>query len=73
MSGQAITGSLWVDPEAFTLIQAELHVPAALMAAPDETASGELKITMAVEKADVAAVQLPTVPAGGEAQPSAMP
>ena len=70
---QVITGTIWVDPEAFALIKAELHVPAALLAAPDEPASGEVKVTLNVEKADVPAVQLPAAPAGGEVQPTAMP
>jgi len=70
---QVIIGTIWVDPEAFALIKAELYVPAALLAAPDEPASGELKVTLNVEKADVPAVQLPAAPAGGELQPTAMP
>ena len=59
---QAITGTIWVDPEAFALIKAELHVPAALLAATDESTTGELKVTLNVEKADVPAVQLPAAP-----------
>ncbi len=56
---QAITGSLWFDKESFALVQVELHVPAALLSAPEESASGELKITLEAQKADVPAITVP--------------
>jgi hypothetical protein len=70
---QAITGTIWVDPDAFAIIKTELHVPAALLAATDKPTTGELKVTLNVEKADVPAVKLPAAPAGGEVQPTATP
>lgn len=59
VSGQTITGSFWKDPQTNTLLAAELHVPAALLSAPDDPQSGELIITLKVEKAIVASISLP--------------
>jgi hypothetical protein len=59
---QIISGSLWY--ESHTLVQVELHIPAALFAADPSTASGELKITLDAQKKDMPPVILPTTPAG---------
>jgi hypothetical protein len=40
-------------------MQAELHIPAALISTPDQPQSGELTITLKTEKADVPPVTLP--------------
>jgi hypothetical protein len=57
---QVITGTLWFEPQADALIQAELHIPAALISTPDRPQSGELTITLNTEKADVSPVTLPS-------------
>jgi hypothetical protein len=54
-----ITGSLWFDMESHALVQVELHVPAALLSVSDESASGELKITLEAQKADIPAMTVP--------------
>ena len=60
--GQKITGSLWYESHA--LVQVELHIPAALLDPTQPAVQGELKITLAAQKASVPPVILPTPPAG---------
>ena len=66
--GQKITGSLWY--ESHTLVQVELHIPAALLDLTKPAAQGELKITLEAQKASVPPVILPTPPAGTGPQPT---
>jgi hypothetical protein len=73
LGGQTITGTLWEEPQADALVQAELHVPAALLSPPDKPQSGEVKITFKAEKADVPSVKLPAAPAAGAVQPTTTP
>jgi hypothetical protein len=61
---QTITGTIWFEPQADALVQAELHVPAALMTDPSSPQKGELKITLNAQKADVPPVSLPAAPSG---------
>lgn len=58
---QTITGSLWY--ESHTLVQVELHIPAALFDPDTLAAQGERKITLEVQKTAVPPVMLPTLPA----------
>ena len=72
--GQKITGSLWYESHA--LVQVELHIPAALLDPTQPAAQGELKITLAAQKASVPPVILPTPPAltgGPTAGPQSTP
>ncbi len=64
VEGQSITGAIWFEPQADALVQAELHVPAALLSPPDKPQLGEVKITLNAQKADIAPVSLPAAPAG---------
>jgi len=64
VDGQKISGTIWEEPEQDALVQAELHIPAALLSAPDQPRTGEMKITLAAKKVDVAPVTLPPAPAG---------
>lgn len=50
---QPITGALWYEPSTHSLIQAELHVPAALDSDPETPESGEILITLSTEKVEV--------------------
>jgi len=72
VEGGAITGSLWYEPQANALVKAELHVPAAIYDVTDKSPTGELKITLDTQKADVPMVTLPSAPAA-TAEPSATP
>jgi hypothetical protein len=60
--GQKITGSLWY--ESHTLVQVELHIPAALLDPTKPAAQGELKITLETQKVSGSPVILPTPQAG---------
>jgi hypothetical protein len=53
---QEITGSLWYEPQTGALVKAELNVPAVLY---DESLSGQVKISLDTQKAQVAAIALP--------------
>jgi hypothetical protein len=64
VDGQKISGTIWEEPEQDALVQAELHIPAALLSAPDQPRTGEMKITLTAKKVDVAPVTLPPAPAG---------
>lgn len=68
VGSQIITGNLWYETQVHALVQVELHIPAALAGDPAKpAASGELKITLSVQKADVQPVALPAPPAGTSA------
>lgn len=72
VGGQSISGTIWFEPQADALVQAELTVPAVLLSDPDNPQQGELKITLNAQKADVPSVALPSPPtsvAGGTATP----
>jgi hypothetical protein len=62
VEGQVISGTLWEEPQSDALVQAELHVPGALLSPPDQPQPGELKIMLKAQKADVPAVVLPPAP-----------
>jgi hypothetical protein len=62
VDNQVISGTLWEEPQSDALIQAELHVPGALMSDPDQPLPGELKIVLKAQKADVPPVTLPPAP-----------
>jgi hypothetical protein len=64
VDGQKISGTLWEEPKTDALVQAELHVPAALLSSPDKPMNGELKVNLQAQKADVTPVTLPSSPAG---------
>jgi hypothetical protein len=59
VDGQKISGTLWEEPQADALVQAELHIPAALLSPPDQPLSGEMLITLKAQKKDVAPLVLP--------------
>ena len=59
---QVISGTLWEEPQSDALVQAELHVPGALLSDPAQPEKGELKIVLKAQKADVPAVVLPPAP-----------
>ncbi len=59
VNGQTITGTLWEEPQADALVQAELHIPAALLSAPSQPQAGEMLITLKAHKADIAPAVLP--------------
>ena len=72
VENQNISGTLWEEIETDALVQAELHVPGALLSTPNHPQSGELKITLTAQKADIAPISLPAAPsAAGEATPAA--
>jgi hypothetical protein len=72
VDNQTISGNLWEETQSDALIQAELHIPAALLSEPNQPEPGELKIVLKAQKADVPAITLPAAPVG-TAQPSATP
>jgi len=72
VDNQTISGNLWEETQSDALIQAELHIPGALLSDPDQPEPGELKIVLNTQKADVPAITLPAAPVG-TAQPSATP
>jgi hypothetical protein len=72
VDNQTISGTLWEEPQSDALIQAELHIPGALLSDPDQPQSGELKIVLHTQKADVPAVTLPAAQTG-TVQPPATP
>ena len=72
VDGQVITGSLWYEPQSDSLVQAELHVPAAIYDVTNKSPTGELKINLDTQKADVPLVTLPSAPIA-TAEPSATP
>jgi hypothetical protein len=59
VSGSKIIGTIWKDPQSNALVQAELHIPAALLNSPQEPGAGEMVITLNAQKADVKAITLP--------------
>jgi len=59
VDGQKISGTLWEEPQADALVQAELHIPAALLSPPGQPLPGEMLITLKAQKKDVAPVVLP--------------
>ncbi|MDR3575698.1 MAG: hypothetical protein P4L50_17700 [Anaerolineaceae bacterium] len=62
VDNQVISGTLWEEPQSDALVQAELHVPGALLSPPDQPQPGELKITLKAQKVDVPLVTLPPAP-----------
>ncbi|HMD89893.1 MAG TPA: hypothetical protein VKF38_12085 [Anaerolineaceae bacterium] len=62
LENQVISGTLWEEPQSDALVQAELHVPGALLSSPDQPQPGELKITLKAQKVDVPLVTLPPAP-----------
>jgi hypothetical protein len=63
VTGQTISGTIWFEPKADALIQAELTVPAGLFGDPSQAQQGELKITLKTKAADVPPVTLPSASA----------
>jgi hypothetical protein len=59
VDGQMIAGTIWEEPQTDALVQAELHIPAALLSPPDQPLEGEMKITLEAHKADIAIISLP--------------
>jgi hypothetical protein len=59
VAGQSITGTILFEPLADALVQAELHVPVALLSDPGKPQQGELKIMLNAQKADIPLVSLP--------------
>jgi hypothetical protein len=59
ISGSKIYGTIWKDPRIIALVQAELHVPAALLSSPDDPQTGELVISLKVHTASVEPISLP--------------
>jgi hypothetical protein len=72
VDNQTISGTLWEEPQSDALIQAELHIPGALLSDPDQPEPGELKIVLSAQKADVPTITLPAAQVG-TVQPSATP
>ena len=70
IEGQAISGTIWFEPQTDALVQAELHVPAALLGSPDSSQAGELEITLTAQKAAVPSVTLPEAPTEDAATPT---
>ncbi|HMD89314.1 MAG TPA: hypothetical protein VKF38_09145 [Anaerolineaceae bacterium] len=68
VDNQTISGSLWEEPQSDALLQAELHIPGALLSDPSQPQTGELKIELKAQKANVQPLTLPAAPAG-TAQP----
>jgi hypothetical protein len=64
VAGQSVTGTIWFEPQADALVQAELHIPAALLSDPDQAQQGELKVTLNAQKSDIPLVTLPNASAG---------
>ena len=62
VENQVISGTLWEEPQSDALVQAELHVPGALLSDPAQPEKGELKIMLKAQKADVPAIVLPPAP-----------
>ena len=62
VQNQVISGTLWEEPQSDALVQAELHVPGALLSDPAQPEKGELKIMLKAQKADVPAIVLPPAP-----------
>jgi hypothetical protein len=58
VDGETITGTIWEEPQADALVQAELHIPAALLSAPDQPQPGEMIIILKAQKAEVNPVTL---------------
>jgi hypothetical protein len=56
ISGERVFGTIWKDSQTSALIQAEIHVPAALLSTPDAPLSGEMLITLNVQKAEIQAI-----------------
>jgi hypothetical protein len=63
IDGQSISGTIWFEPQADALVQAELHIPASLLSDPTQPQKGELKISLNAQKANVPLVSLPAAPA----------
>ena len=57
-AGQPISGTIWFEPRADALVQAELSVPGALYGSP----GGQLKITLKAQKASISPLKLPDIP-----------
>jgi hypothetical protein len=55
---QQITGMLWYNTHS--LVQAELHIPAALDSNPEKPVSGEIVISLKAQQAKVAPIVLPS-------------
>lgn len=64
VGGQSISGTIWFEPQADALVQAELHVPAVLLSNPEDPQKGEILITLNAQKADVPPLTLPDAPDG---------
>jgi len=56
---QPISGTIWFEPKADALIQAELTVPAALLGSSGQT--GVLKISLNTQQASIPLVKLPDI------------
>lgn len=72
IDNQVISGTLWEEPQSDALIQADLHVPGALLSDPGQPQPGELHIVLKVQKADVPAITLPPAPPA-TAEPTTAP
>lgn len=69
VDGQAITGSLWFEPQANALVKAELIVPEEIYHSTEKSLQAQLKISLDAQKADVPFIKLPEAPP----QPTAIP
>ena len=59
INGQTLSGTIWFEPKADALIQADLSVPAALLGG--KTQAGVLKISLKTQQANIPAVKLPDI------------
>ena len=59
IGGEEVSGVFWKTPQTNTLVQVELHIPAALTNLPDEPSSGKLVITLKTQKVAIADITLP--------------
>ena len=62
VSGQPVSGTIWFEPKADALIQADLTVPAGLMSEPSKTKQGSLKISLTTQQTSIPPIKLPDVP-----------
>jgi hypothetical protein len=64
VAGQPISGTIWIEPQADALVQADLTVPAPLFnSTSGQSNSGTIRIFLTAQKADVPPITLPAVQA----------
>jgi hypothetical protein len=59
VGNQNISGTLWEETQTNALVQAELHIPAALTGIAEKAQGKELTITLTVQKTTVPTITLP--------------